>query len=141
MIKTITSQNKKILLDLYRNHYPDLEEETINQRLDEIFSYPHYYCWAYMLQDECLGICGAWITQRMYCGRQLEIDNFIVTEKYRSQGIGAELLQYVEQFAKEKKCETLELNSYVHASKAHKFYFRNDYRILGYHFEKKLDKS
>ena len=81
---------------------------------------------------------GAWTTTRLYCGKQLELDNVIVSSNYRNKGIGAELGAYVEDWARQNDYLTVELNSYVTASSAHKFYFSQGYKILGFHFYKPL---
>ena len=35
---------------------------------------------------------------------------------------------------------TVELNTYVTNDRSHKFYFNQGYSILGYHFQKELNK-
>ncbi len=141
MIKRISVDEWEGVIEILNEIYPNLEKSILFVRWKQMFSYSNYYCWGYFEEDTIIGICGAWITERLYCGKQLEIDNFIVLEEVRSQGIGLQLVEVIEQFAKENDCHTIELNSYVTASKAHKFYFRNGYRILGYHFEKELSSK
>ncbi len=126
------------LLPLTQEIYPKMPAEILTSRLEKMFEYENYLCWGYYENDILLGVCGGWFMERLYCGKQLEIDNFIVSEKHRSQGIGARLLTHIEAYAKENDCFTIELNSYVHAGQSHKFYFKNGYTVLGFHFEKKL---
>ncbi len=140
MIKRIDVAQWEAVLPILKEIYPNWEESILWERWNAMFSYSNYYCWGYFQENTILGICGAWIMERLYCGKQLEIDNFIISEKMRSQGIGLQLIEYIEEYSKENNCQTIELNSYVTASKAHKFYFRNGYRILGYHFERGLGK-
>ena len=71
-------------------------------------------------------------------GKQLEVDHFILDPDFRSLGIGTILLHYIETWAKNQECITLELNAYVGNSRGHKFYFQNGYKILGFHFQKNL---
>ena len=79
-----------------------------------------------------------WLTVRIYSGKQLEIDNVIIDSAYQSQSFGEQFIQLIEVWAKDNNCETIELNAYVENKRAHKFYFKHEYSILGYHFQKKL---
>ncbi len=90
------------------------------------------------LNDTLSGITCAWIMIRIYCGKQIEIDNVILDSKHQSKGYGNILLNYIEKWAIDNDCETIELNTYVQNPRSHKFYFNNNYKILGFHFQKKL---
>ncbi len=79
---------------------------------------------------------GGWLTTRLYSGKQLELDNVAVIEQYRSSGYGSKLLEYIEAWALNQNCLTVELNAYVSNSRSHKFYYNQGYNILGFHFQK-----
>ena len=74
----------------------------------------------------------------MYCGKQLEVDNVFILPEYQSSGYGAVFFDHIEDWAKENHCNTVELNTYVENTRSHKFYFKEGYTILGYHFWKDL---
>ena len=56
-----------------------------------------------------------------------EINAFIVSEKQRSRGAGARLLDAAENWARGKKCVNMSVRSNVVRERAHVFYERNGY--------------
>ncbi len=88
--------------------------------------------------DELIGICGYWIATKFYCGKYMEIDNFIIDPKHRSKRYGSEFMQYLEGIARGLGCETVMLDAYLENTRGHRFYEKNGYRAKGYHFLKKI---
>ncbi|WP_168194053.1 GNAT family N-acetyltransferase [Pontibacter sp. SGAir0037] len=88
--------------------------------------------------DFCCGISGFWVNTKLYSGKYLEADNFVVEEAYRSKGVGKLLSDWMLQEAKDLNCDTVMLDAYVTNSAAHKFYFREGFYIKSYHFFKSL---
>jgi GNAT superfamily N-acetyltransferase len=88
--------------------------------------------------ETCLGLSGFWINAKLYSGKYLEVDNFVVAEGYRSAGVGKLLADWLEQEARRHQCDTIMLDAYVTNSGAHRFYFREGYHIKSYHFFKSL---
>ena len=68
----------------------------------------------------------------------MDVDNVVVDETRRSGGIGAAMMDWLEDHAHALGCKSVMLDSYVTLARAHKFYFRRGYEILGYHFRKEL---
>ena len=64
----------------------------------------------------------------------MELDHVYIDDVYRSKGVGKKLMEYVTEYAKEKKCNWLELNTYVHNFPSHKFYYNQGFVAKGYHF-------
>ena len=100
--------------------------------------HPNYTGFGLFKNDELIGFTSGWTTVRVYCGKQLELDNVIINNTMHSKGYGKWFMDEIEKWAIEQQYETIELNSYVANSRSHKFYFNQDYKIIGYHFEKKL---
>jgi GNAT superfamily N-acetyltransferase len=88
---------------------------------------------------QLVGICGFWVGYRFWCHKFIDLDNVIVDEAARSRGIGQKMVAWVEKEAKKQGCNLAGLDSYTTAHAAHRFYFREGYSILGYHFTKRLD--
>lgn len=86
----------------------------------------------------CVGLSGFWVSAKLYSGKYLEVDNFVVTESYRSQGVGKLLSDWMLQEAVRLGCATVMLDAYVTNSAAHRFYFREGFHIKSYHFFKSL---
>ena len=72
--------------------------------------------------------------EMLYCGRILYVDDLNTDERYRSQGYGRRLLDWLKQEAKEKGCDELHLDSGVQRGQTHRFYFREGLTINAYHF-------
>lgn len=88
--------------------------------------------------EQMLGCATVWITDRIYCGRQAELDNVVIDAAHRSKGLGAVFLCLLEDWAKRQGCLTVELNSYVDNVASHRFYERHGYHWLGRHYQKML---
>ena len=56
-----------------------------------------------------------------------EVNGLIVSESQRSRGAGAQLLAAAEAWAKQQRCEAVNLRSNVIRERAHKFYLRQGY--------------
>lgn len=117
---------------------PKIKKETLYHRLEEAFSYTNYQLFALVLENKIIGLCSAWLSTRLYSGKQLELDNFVIQKKYRSKSYGEKFNKLIEKWAKQEGCLRIELNSYVINGKSHKFYFNQGFEILGYHFYKIL---
>jgi GNAT superfamily N-acetyltransferase len=115
---------------------PDIKPDVISQRLHDMLHSSNYLCFGGYLDDELVGVCGAWVTVRLYSGKQIELDNGIVKASLRSQGFGKAFLEFIQNRAIENGCNSIELNSYVTNALGHKFYFGNDFKISAFHFQK-----
>ena len=71
-----------------------------------------------------------------YCGRRLEVDDLVTDERARSRGYGATLLGWLEDQAAALGCPTITLQSATHRTEAHRFYFRQRYSVIAFHFSK-----
>ena len=117
---------------------PKMTLEQIQNLLKEMFTLSTYRCFGLFLNKKLVGISSGWITVRFYSGKQLEVDNVTIENSLQSKGLGKQFFDFIENWAKENGCETIELNTYVQNSKSHKFYFNLGYSILGFHFWKHI---
>ena len=118
---------------------PDKSIEEIKNSLTEMFKFENYHCFGLYQDERLVGISGGWITVRIYSGKQLEIDHFVIDDTIRSGGLGKTFVTHIENWSVENNCKTVELNAYVQSDRAHKFYFQNGYKVLGFHFQKKIN--
>ena len=137
-VKLVEDTKNESITNLLHQLNPQLDIDLIKRRQQEMFQFDNYICFGLYLNDTLIGITCAWIMVRIYCGKQLEIDNVILDSQHHSKGYGNILLNYIEKWAIDNACETIELNTYVQNHRSHKFYFNNNYKILGFHFQKKL---
>jgi GNAT superfamily N-acetyltransferase len=117
---------------------PKLTLEEIRTDLLQMFEFETYTCFGVILNGRLVGISSGWTTVKLYSGKQLEVDNVVIAEPLRSNGLGKEFFGFIENWAKKRDYKTIELNTYVQNSKSHKFYYNLGFSILGFHFWKKI---
>lgn len=120
--------------------YPNISLEKYKSFLSEMI--PHNYIQIAVFEDEiCLGLTGCWSATKLWTGKYLEIDNFVVNPDYRSKGIGKMLTDYVEKKAIELNCSSIVLDAFTGNFGAHRFYYNQGYAPKGFHFVKILDEK
>lgn len=127
-------------LDMIQQMYPKMTLEKYESFLSEMV--PHNYTQIAVFEDEkCIGITGCWASTKLWSGKYLEIDNFVVHPDYRSKGIGKMLTDFVEQKAIKMGCTNIVLDAYTSNFAAHRFYYNQGYGPKGFHFVKILDEE
>lgn len=135
--KLVTVAEMEGSLDLIRELTPELQKEGYHQMLLEMV--PHNYFQVGVYEgDKLIAISGYWIATKIYCGKYLEIDNFVVAKKYRSKQIGKMLIEWLLAEAKTQGCKASLLDAYVENFKAHKFYYNQGFIARGFHYLKWL---
>ena len=97
-----------------------------------------YECLGVYIDEELVGICGMWFSTRHYCGKSVEIDHLYVIPKLRNNNIGGQILSWVEKYAISKGFNAIELNAYIDNERSQKFYLKQGYKKLGFHFLKPI---
>lgn len=140
-IREFTTIDKMLAqIDTIRFLYPNLTLEKYQSFLSEMV--PHNYIQIGVLENEvCLGITGCWSATKLWTGKYLEIDNFVVNPEYRSKGIGKMLTDYIEQKALDLGCSSIVLDAFTGNFGAHRFYYNQGYGPKGFHFVKVLDEN
>ena len=83
-------------------------------------------------------VAGFRIVHTLAGGKTLYVDDLVTAEERRGSGFGGALLEWLRQYAKERRCALIALDSGVHRSRAHTFYFSERFVITDFHFECKL---
>ena len=117
---------------------PKLTLNEVKEYQKQMFELPTYFCFGLFIEEKLIGISSGWITIRLYSGKQLEVDNVTIDKDIQSKGYGKKFFNFIEVWAKQNNCKTIELNTYVENSRSHKFYFNLGYSILGFHLWKQL---
>lgn len=138
IFKIIEKENINLVVPLVEklNDYK-IPYEILEQRFSEMI-HQNYECAVIYDGSKLIGVCGLWFCTRHYSGKSVEPDHVYIDENYRGQGLGKQFFKWIYNYAKGKKYEAIELNTYVTNSASHKFYFNEDFRIFGYHFLKKF---
>ncbi|WP_281231254.1 GNAT family N-acetyltransferase [Flavobacterium gelatinilyticum] len=127
-------------IETIRFLYPNISLEKYTSFLSEMI--PHNYIQIGVFENEiCLGITGCWSATKLWTGKYLEIDNFVVNPEYRSKGIGKLLTDFVEKKALDIGCSSIVLDAFTGNFGAHRFYYNQGYSPKGFHFVKVLDEN
>ncbi|MEM8522431.1 GNAT family N-acetyltransferase [Flavobacterium sp. PL12] len=103
---------------------------------------PHNYTQVVVFEgDICVGISGLWSGTKLWSGKYLEIDNFIVHPDHRMKGIGKMMTDYIDKKAKETDCTMIVLDAFTGNFTAHRFYYNQGYVPKGFHFLKILNED
>ncbi|MFC4475875.1 GNAT family N-acetyltransferase [Flavobacterium chungangensis] len=140
-IKELTTIEEMVAqINTIRFLYPNISLEKYQSFLSEMV--PHNYIQIAIFEDEiCLGLTGCWSATKLWTGKYLEIDNFVVNPDRRSKGIGKLLTDYIEKKAIELNCSSIVLDAFTGNFGAHRFYYNQGYAPKGFHFVKILDEK
>jgi len=136
-LRELTQDALSGILPLIQQLNPHQDPAELARRL-ELMRPLNYHCLAAFDAMTMVGVCGFWLGVRFWSGEYIDIDNVVVDESRRSQGIGEQMIAWVEDYGRTRGCQMAMLDCYVTKHGAHKFYFRRDYQIVGYHFTKML---
>ena len=73
-----------------------------------------------------------------HCGWTMLIEDLVVEEKYRRQGIGQRMVGLAEEMAMRRGCCAVELNSDLFREETHRFWEAMGYEIEAYQLRKAL---
>src|SRR5437588_5395999 len=88
--------------------------------------------------DRCVAVAGWRLLATTVALRKLYVDDLVTTAAHRGQGVGAALLRELERRARGAGCRVLDLDSGADREDAHRFYFREQMVIRGFHFLRRL---
>ncbi|MRX39328.1 GNAT family N-acetyltransferase [Flavobacterium sp. LC2016-23] len=136
----VTIPEMLLQIETMRFLYPNLSVEKYEAYLSEMV--PHNYMQIGVFEGEiCVGITGCWSATKLWTGKYLEIDNFVVNPSHRSKGIGKLLTDFIEQKAIALECSSIVLDAFTGNFGAHRFYYNQGYGPKGFHFVKILDEK
>jgi len=137
-IKILTTVNEMLpQLNLIKQLSADLTLESYSQMLPNMIQNNYKQAVAYENKIP-VAVCGFWISTKLYAGKYVELDNVVVDENYRSNGVGKKLCNVVLDLAISQGCKMAMLDAYLENEKGHVFYEREGFIKRGYHFVKKL---
>jgi GNAT superfamily N-acetyltransferase len=83
-------------------------------------------------------VAGYRIMRMLYCGRLLYLDDLVTDERVRSRGHGKALIDWLKEEGRREGCAELQLISNVVREGAHRFYFREGFGMIAFHFRARL---
>ena len=93
------------------------------------------YAIAYVKDDdEVKAVAGIRISEWLFGGKYLEIDDLVSKDGDRSKGYGGKLFDWIVELARSEKCNHVRLLSGVQRFEAHRFYLRKRMNIEAHYF-------
>ncbi|HEX9151028.1 MAG TPA: GNAT family N-acetyltransferase [Flavobacterium sp.] len=127
-------------IEVMRFLYPTFTLEKYESYLVEMI--PHNYRQVAVFENEvCVAVSGFWSGTKLWSGKYIEIDNFIVHPEHRSKGLGKMMTDYIDAKAKETGCTMIVLDAFTGNFTAHRFYYNQGYVPKGFHFLKILNEE
>ena len=140
ILELTTIQEMLAQFELIKHLYSNFTIEKYKDYLEEMI--PHNYTQVAVFEkEECLGITGCWSGTKLWSGKYLEIDNFIVHPEHRSKGIGKMMTDFIDRKAKDTGCTMIVLDAFTGNFTAHRFYYNQGYVPKGFHFLKILNEE
>lgn len=118
--------------------YPDMEQSEYNQLLEEACDSGFFRQIVVEDKEGVIGLCGYWKGTKVWCGKYLELDHFIVHPDFRSQGVGELIVAYFTEKGRAEGCRMLALDAYTDNFPAQRFFMNNGFVPRGFHFIKRL---
>ncbi len=123
---------------LIQQLYPDYTIEKYEDLLAAML--PNNYKQIIVVENGItIGLAGFWIGTKLWSGKYLEMDNVVVHENFRSNGIGSIMTNYLNQKAIDEDCKMIVLDAFSTNFGAHKFYMNHGFVPKGFHFIKFLN--
>lgn len=138
-IRNATLNDLEEIIQLAGEMGYQVTREGIKGVVEHFINNPDYYLVLAEKDRQVLGMVGFII--KYYLHREkpvLYVGSMAVKESFRSQGIGRKLMEQVEVIAKERGCNSIQLNSNKRRVRAHKFYEKLGFVEVSLKFEKIL---
>lgn len=140
-IKELTTVDEMLAqIEILKYLYPTFTLDKYESYLKEMI--PHNYKQLAVFEnDVCVALTGFWTGFKLWSGKYIEIDNFIVHPDHRSKGLGKVMTDYIDAKAKEEECTMIVLDAFTGNFTAHRFYYNQGYSPKGFHFLKILNEN
>ncbi|MGF7125963.1 GNAT superfamily N-acetyltransferase [Natronobacillus azotifigens] len=114
-----------------------LDEDTFLSLVQEAQERDQYHLFALYQEEVMVALVGFKPMITLYYGRFVWVSDLVTTTDQRSNGYGAKLLHYVEEWAKKHNYPSIALSSGLQRTEAHRFYEENmDFDRVSYVFRK-----
>jgi ribosomal protein S18 acetylase RimI-like enzyme len=137
----ILTQKAEMLahLDIVKQLYPEFTVEKYGTLLDEMLK-ANYQQVIVTKNNKTIALTGVWIGTKLWSGKYIEIDSFVVDEDFRGQKIGDILIDEVHKIAEKEGANQIVLDAFTTNFTAGKFYINHGFQPKGFHFVKILNQ-
>lgn len=140
-IKQCTEDDYSSIFGLLKQLWPHrkLRNETLQKVYNNALKSENQKLIAGLIDNKIIGFCSLTIKNNLWqAGNLGHIDELIVDNNLRGQGIGKKLIDEIVRIAKENKCIRIELDSALHREEAHLFYESIGFEKRAYLFSKEI---
>lgn len=136
----ILTQKEEMLqqLEIIQQLYPDYSMEKYGTLLDDMLKV-NYQQIIVTENNQTIALTGVWTGTKLWSGKYIEIDSFVVYEAFRGRKIGDILIAEVHKIAKEVCANQIVLDAFTTNFVAGKFYINHGFEPKGFHFVKTLN--
>lgn len=127
--------------DERRDAVPILRQLWDDADPDEVLAWTgedEYHLFGGFVEGELVGVAGVLVKDVLHHSRHAWFYDLVVDEAHRGHGHGTSLVEFVEEWAAERDCESVALASPLAKERTHGFYESLDYGKWGYVIEKEL---
>ncbi|MEV7675715.1 GNAT family N-acetyltransferase [Streptomyces sp. NPDC000963] len=126
------------LLPVLSELRPHLTPELFREVYEAGHSQGLRFSAAYADDGRCVGAAGWRIVVNTSSLRKLYVDDLVTAAADRSTGVGHALIAHLEGHARAAGCHEFDLDSGTHRTGAHRFYLRERFDIVAFHFTRPL---
>ena len=115
---------RELYRQLVRPVAPDVEVDVRADRIEQIRSDPHNFLWVLESAGDVVGTAFVTLCLDPMHNRQpyAVLENFVIDERCRAKGYGAQLTRYAVDFCYRADCSKIMLQSHSLRSQAHAFF-------------------
>lgn len=135
-----TLAEMEIYFPVMQAMYPEMNVEQYKNHLTKMIP-NNYKQLIVLVENQCVAITGFWVGTKLWSGKYIEIDNFLVNENHRKKGYGKVMTDYLAQKAIEINAKMIVLDAFTGNFKAHRFYYNQGYSPKGFHFIKFISEK
>jgi GNAT superfamily N-acetyltransferase len=112
----------------------DLKEAS--RTFERLKAYPDYRIYVALADSKVVGTFALLIMDNIAhsCAKSAILEDVVVEEKMRAQGVGKKMMTFAGELCREKRCYKMTLSSNLHRVQAHLFYESLGYERHGYSY-------
>lgn len=137
-IQEVVESDILSIYDVLKELRPHISQEEFIEIYQEARKTDQFTFFGYYINQECVGLMGLRYMTDFVHRYHLYIDDLVVKKDFRSQNIGAKLLQFAEDLARKKLCTGLRLCTGVDNKDGMRFYEREGWALRAVAYKKKI---
>lgn len=137
-ISEIKESEISTVYELLKELRTTLTKEEFTEIYSEARKADRYTFYGYYIKQECVGLMGLRYLHDYVHKYHLYIDDLVVKKDFRSQGVGAILLEFAEDLARANSCTGLRLCTGIDNKEGIRFYEREKWAARALAYKKKI---